>query len=155
MMLFALKDLPPIAAFRLSTAIGKRKQRYYKAFERTQDVRNRSDLSTFIYPVLEIFLEEYHWLRNDIQMKKEMLKALHETIAETGESVDQNAVLKVLADVTAFASFGIRVEDIVSSTSLSIATVNRRLKSLNERGWLIKEKNGFQTYFRLNIDAIG
>ena len=155
MTLFALKDLPPIAAFRLSTAIGKRKQRYYKAFERTQDVRNRSDLSTFIYPVLEIFLEEYHWLRNDIQMKKEMLKALHETIAETGESVDQNAVLKVLADVTAFASFGIRVEDIVSSTSLSIATVNRRLKSLNERGWLIKEKNGFQTYFRLNIDAIG
>lgn len=154
MTLFALKDLPEIAAFRLATAIGKRKQRYYKAFERTQDVRNRSDLSTFIYPLLEILLEEYEYLLDDIASKKEKSKALRSAIIASGESLEDNPVLQVLADATAYASFGVRVEEIVSSTSLSLATVNRQLKALTSKGWIIKEKNGYQSYFRLNIDAI-
>ncbi len=154
MTLFAMKELPKIAALRISTAIGKRKQRYYKAFERTQDVRNRSDLSTFIYPLLEVFLEEYQVLLDDIAMKKEMSKALLSSLIAAGESPEGNPVLQALADATAYATFGVRVEDLASLTSLSIATVNRRLKTLSSKGWLIKEKNGYQSYFRLNIDAI-
>lgn len=154
MTLSALKEIPQIVAFRLSTAIGKRKQRYYKAFERTQDVRNRGDLSTFIYPLLEIFLEECDFLLDDIEAKKEQSKVLRESIAESGESLEKNPVLKVLADTTAFATFGIRIGEIASLTSLSSPTVNRRMKALMDKGWVIKEKNGYQSYFRLNIDAI-
>lgn len=155
MTLFAMKDLPSVVAFRISTAIGKRKQKYYKAFERTQDIRNRSDLSTFVYPNLEMFLEECGGLYDDIAMKIEMAASLYRAIQNSGIVLNQDPVIQALADATSFATFGIRIQDIVASARVSIATVKRRIKFLEEKGWLMKEKNGYQSYFRLNIDAIG
>ncbi|MBE6127571.1 MAG: Fic family protein [Erysipelotrichaceae bacterium] len=152
---FASKELPLVVAFRLATAIGKRKSRYYKAFTQTQDVRNRSDLSTFVYPNLSLLSEEYDALLDEVSLKKEQSRMLRSSLEGAGVLLNKDAILSYLADVTSYASFGVRIEDIAKRTGVSVITVKRHLSDIETKGWLIKEKVGFQTYFRLNADAIG
>jgi len=152
---FASKELPLVVALRLATAIGKRKNRYYKAFAQTQDVRNRSDLSTFVYPNLSLLSEEYDALLDEISLKKEQSRMLRSSLEGAGVLLNKDAILSHLADVTSYASFGVRIEDIAKRTGVSVITVKRHLSDIEAKGWLIKEKVGFQTYFRLNADTIG
>jgi len=80
---------------------------------------------------------------------------LRSSLEGAGVLLNKDAILSYLADVTSYASFGVRIEDIAKRTGVSVITVKRHLSDIETKGWLIKEKVGFQTYFRLNADAIG
>jgi Fic family protein len=151
--LYALKDLPPIMAFRIADAIDKRKDQYYKAFKETQDSRNRGDISTFVYPLLQITSENYQELIDEIEKKKSEAKEEEISIDSMDFGTSERKTLQTISIASVWGTCGIRAADIALRLNVTKRTIARHLSSLNKKELIAKKNIGRQTYYSINQKA--
>ena len=141
----------PIAGFLLSKEIKKNKAKYYKLFSETEDVRNRGDLSLFVYGFLEILLSLFNKCKDYAERRNNELASLYAfwKDRQPGLSKNEDGVLYVLCQATLFSDFGIELTEIAKTKGVSEKTVFRVLDSLSKRGMISKSKFGRKLFYRL------
>jgi len=145
-------EIGDVFAFRVSAAINAKKNKYYKAFEDTEDVRNYGDITTFVYEFLDIIEEEYNNSIEYAKSKKELLDKINKEIIEKNNdkySKHQSNVLWVLAQAYVFSDFGVTAQDISEIVGVSVKTIRRVLASFKNEGILKEEKYSKAMFYSL------
>jgi Fic family protein len=145
-------EIDDVFAFRVSAAINAKKNKYYKAFEDTEDVRNYGDITTFVYEFLDIIEEEYNNSIEYAKSKKELLDKINKEIIEKNNdkySKHQSNVLWVLAQAYVFSDFGVTAQDISEIVGVSVKTIRRVLASFKNEGILKEEKYSKAMFYSL------
>lgn len=152
--LFFLTEGKLSSCFCLSPAIFRKKARYYKAFEETEDVRNHGDLSTFVYPFLSLLKEGIDHNLAYIEESKAKMASLQSQIEKNGSlSSRDKEVLIVLIPPSVFSFNGYSSTELAVKLGKGKATIDRALSSLSRAGLLKKEKISKSIYYSLNEDA--
>jgi Fic family protein len=149
--LYALKEKPEAFSFRLASAIGEGKAKYYKAFKETEDVRNSGDLATFVSPMLSFFQDDYEDFFQEIEKKKGMASALRKEAAALRLHKGERKTAEILAEGTVWSAYGLRYASLVKAAGADQRTIQRHLVKFVKSGWAVKTKIGRQSYFRLTL----
>lgn len=145
-------EMDDVFAFRVSAAINAKKNKYYKAFEETEDKRNYGDITTFVYELLDIFEEEYDNSIEYAKEKKKLLDTINQEIIEKNKSKytkHQLDVLWVLAQAYVFSDFGVTAKEIADVVNISVKTIRRLLSSFRKEGILKEEKYSKAMFYSL------
>lgn len=152
------KEKSDVFAFRVSSGINAQKNKYYKAFENTEDTRNYADLGTFVYSFLDIFEHEYDASIKYAIEKRDLMNELNKKYIDNGhfKSKSEKAILFILIQAHVFSDFGVSVSDLKDATDLSDKTVRRALESLQDNNMIKEERMGKTIFYNLsqNIDLV-
>lgn len=151
------KERSDIFAFRVSSGINARKEKYYKAFKNTEDPRNRGDLSTFVYEFLDIFDKEYDDSIKYALEKKKKMNELIDAFVESDTydfSKNEKSILYILIQAHVFSDFGVTVKDIKDITNISDKTIRRSLAVFKEKGMLAEDKEKKTVYYNLKDSSL-
>lgn len=147
------KEKSDIFAFRVSSGINIRKNKYYKAFKDTEDVRNCGDLGTFVYEFLDIFEKEYDKSIEYAIEKQKLLNKYCDDYIESGKKFSKNEknILFVLIQARVFSDFGVSVNEICKATNSSSKTVRRSILKFKQMELVVEEKYGKTNYYNLKV----
>lgn len=141
-------------SFRLSMTIKENITEYYDAFKYTNDIRNRADLTTFVYFFLDILYKSYQKTEIYILDKLKTYTYYLELIDKISLKKTEKTILELLLGSEIFGGLGIAKTDIQKISELgntSVTKVLATLKSLN----LYKEyQSGRYFYYSANLDEI-
>ena len=150
------KEKSKIFAFRVSSGINDRKDKYYKAFKETEDPRNYGDLSTFVYSFLDILESEYDAsIKYALDKRKTMEKLIKSLLDSNNEyTKNEKNIMYILIQARVFSDFGVTIKTIKNTTNLSDKTIRRTMLLFKKKKLLIEEKYGRSLYYNLieNID---
>jgi len=152
--LYALKEKPMAFAFRIAATIGEGKAKYYRSFKECQDIRNRNDLSTFVGPMLDFYVEEYRHLIKEIQDNKAEVALWQSKLLSLGLQKGEKKTAAILAEGSVWSPYGVSKSAIASATGLDERSVQRHLASLEKKKFVLRQKIGRQTYFRLAKESL-
>jgi Fic family protein len=152
--LYALEEKPKAFAFRIAVTIGEGKAKYYRAFKECQDIRNRSDLATFVGPMLDFYIEDYRHLIKEIQANKAEAALWQSKCLSLDLSKGERKTAAILAEGSVWSAYGVSKSSIASALGLDKRSVQRHLTSLEKKKLVLREKIGRQTYFRLAKDSL-
>ena len=143
-----------VFAFRVSAAINSMKNKYYKAFEDTEDKRNYGDISLFVYELLDIFDNEYDKSIVYASQKRNALEEIRKELIVNNkykcESKHQMDVLWVLIQASVFSDFGVSLKEITKTLSISAKTIRRALDHFKSLGILTENKILRVIYYSIN-----
>ena len=145
------KEKSDIFAFRVSSGINARKNKYYRAFKDTEDVRNCGDLGTFVYEFLDIFEKEYDNSIEYALSKQKLLEKLCDEYIESQSKLSKSEknILYVLIQARVFSDFGVSVKEISDATNSSSKTVRRSILKFKDLKIVSEEKYGKTYYYNL------
>lgn len=148
------KNYTPIIGYRLSMTIKENLSQYYDAFKHTNDIRNKGDISTFVYEFLDIVIKAYQKTELYALDKKTTLDSFANIIENLNLNKLESKILFVLVQCELFGEFGLSynsIKDIVKCGRTSCITTISELRKKH----LIKEiKNGRVLTFTANLDNI-
>jgi Fic family protein len=149
---FCKQEISPIFCFMISSAISDKKKEYYRAFQDTEDPRNHGDLTTFVYPFLELLSDYLDKVIQELQDRKQELEAFEVSLKENKVSYTQGEqlILTVMKSASLFGGLGLAAKDIQSMTGLSYKTVLRSLAFFEEKGLLHRESYGNHRIYSLS-----
>ena len=134
-----------LCAFQLSIACKHNNKKYYEAFEITNDIRNKADLTPFIINFLEIYFSGLQELQSII---KQNLAAyyLYENYMAKLVDKDDLCVAKVLLQSTIFGRDGLSLEELANKLEFSEVTLRKKIKNINSKENLIEIDNSHKPY---------
>lgn len=146
--------LNTLSALQLSIACLHNTKTYYDAFEMTNDIRNKADLTIFIIHFLEIYLSGLKELQENIQMTmftyQNIKKKIHSHVNEK-----HHELVEILLQSTLFGPSGLTMSELVELTSLTEQTLRRNIKEINQTHQIIKVNNRNKPYqYTIDIDNI-
>jgi Fic family protein len=151
--LYALEEKPRAFAFRIAATIGESKAKYYRAFKECQDIRNHNDLATFVGPMLDFYIGDYRHLIKEIQDNKAKVARRQNNLLSLNLSKGERKTAFVLAEGSVWSTYGVSKSVIASATGLDERSVQRHLVSLEKKKFVLRQKIGRQTYFRLTKES--
>lgn len=147
------QHLEKIIGFRLSMTVRENLSKYYNAFKDTNDVRNKGDISTFVYTFLTIVLEAldktYKYASNKYEEwthYQDYFKHLEFNHKGTKE------VMNILVQAEIFSEYGVTKSNLSSICNISRNTIKVIIDELNSKQLLKVNKIGKRNYYRANIN---
>ena len=103
---------------------------YYDAFKITNDIRNKGDITTFVYEFLNIVYKAYEKTEMYALSKKSELESYLSRIDKLKLSKNNTSVLQILLQAELFSEHGVTVLDLVNNLGLSDSTCRKVLDYL-------------------------
>ncbi len=149
------KEFNILCALQLSIACSHDSKKYYDAFELTNDVRNKSDLTVFIIRFLEIYLSGLKELKESIEYTMDIYVSLKEKMNHFIDDKYKD-FMEFLLEVTLFGpNGGISMAELVQITSKTQQTLRSHIKAINKDYHFIDVESSHKPYmYKIDIDAI-
>ena len=153
--LYLSGDLNILCAMQFSIACTHNDKQYYEAFEITNDIRNKGDLTVFIISVLEIYLSGLLELKDHIDAtlnKYERIKdILYQKFPELLNNSVCNAIIELILRATLFALEPLTVSQLSQFLDISKQTVRNYVRLINRNEKVIVADKTHKPY-RYSID---
>lgn len=148
---FLARHFHPLVAIRLSVTIKRYRKKYYTLFEDTDSELNRADLTTFVEGFWSLLLISFEDTIRLLSRKKEQLERFEKKLSElySGDKLTEN-IYYILLQAALFYGQGVTMQDLMSVTQKSRATIQKRLDSIPD-AHLAKSKIKNVYYYKLNL----
>lgn len=146
------KEFEYLIGYRLSYTIKENISEYYEAFKICNKKENLGDLTPFIITFLKIISKSFEKLYEALYKRKLDLDKYEEKINHI-TNIDTN-VGYVLLQASLFSRLGINKKELCNTLKISETTLDKRLKSTENAGYLIIKKNGRTNHYSFNIDKL-
>ena len=144
----------PLIGYRLSLTIKENLADYYDAFKHTNDVRNKGDVTHFVFEFLKLILKAYEKTE---MYAMEKLVALTKYCLVIDKKLGKSKIsefLYVLTQAEMFSEFGLSINEISLILKCSENTVRNKMKELKAQK-LIKEINvSKKIYYSANLENL-
>ena len=143
-----------LSGYILSKAISNSIEKYYRAFKKTNDARNKGDLTPFVLDLLEILRDGFGELENELRFRLDEFNVYTIMLSGRTKEMDQKTrdLYYLLLQASLFSEMGISMEELVSFFSVTRVTMANRLKQIDEADMLIVNTSGHYKYYSLNLD---
>ena len=148
------KHYTKIISYRLSMTIKENLTSYYDAFKITNDIRNKGDITTFVYEFLNIVYKAYEKTEMYALSKKAELEYYLSRIDELKLSKNNTSVLQILLQAELFSEHGVTVLDLVNNLGLSDSTCRKVLDYLIENNYATEKYIGKKKYYSANLEML-
>ena len=148
---FLARHFHPLIAIRLSVTIKRYRKKYYSLFEDTDSELNRADLTTFVEGFCSLLLTSFEDTIRLLARKKEQLERFEKKLSEiySDDELTEN-IYYVLLQAALFYGQGVNMQELISITQKSRATIQKRLDSIPD-AHLVKVRIKNVYYYKLNI----
>ena len=150
-----------VAGFRLSMSIKENLSQYLDAFEHTNDVRNKGDVSTFVYEFLDIVYKsfqktELYALEKTQQFNKYIKKIANVSkLYEMNKNKDDiNNLLFILIQCSVFGDFGLNKAKLIKFLEKGSTKVSEYLGVLKHYNLCLDIQSGKNHYFKCNLEEL-
>lgn len=148
------KYLNILCAFQLSIACLHNAKKYYDAFELTNDIRNKSDLTPFIIYFLDIYYDGLKELKEKMENTSDIYKNLKNKI-EINFKDKYYDLMILLLQATLFGSDGFTMSELVKLSDTTEQTLRKMIKKINDNHLIIEIKKVNKPYiYRIDIDIL-
>ena len=148
------KYCTPIIAYRLSATIKENLSTYYDAFKITNDIRNRADITTFVYEFLKIIYLAYEKTETYALSKLNEVNLYVEKTQELSYCKALKDLLNILIQAEIFSENGVTINEISTQLDLSISTCRNNLNKLIEEDLVIQRYFGKKKVYSADLDRI-
>lgn len=146
------KLFSPFVALNLSNTINENKNNYYKMFKQANDEKNKGDLTPFVISFLELILDAISDLELFILKKQSQEKEAYEKMSSFAfGNKNEKAMVELLLTNAIFGTKNMSLEDMVSFSKLSNATVRNIIKRLLKYDWFICEKESKHYIYYIDL----
>ncbi len=148
---FLARHFHPLIAIRLSVTIKRYRKKYYTLFEDTDSELNRADLTTFVEGFCSLLLTSFEDTIRLLTRKKEQLERYEKKLSETysSDELTEN-IYYVLLQAALFYGQGVNMQELMSITQKSRATIQKRLDSMPDTH-LVRTRIKNVYYYKLNL----
>lgn len=139
-------------ASRLSIAINRNKNKYYKMFEETNSEFNRGDLTPFITLFLSLIDQAANDSLTILSRKKDQLVIFKKELEDLFPNADTltKDIYYILLQASAFYGLGVTMEDLMRLTGKTRATLKSRFAKISSSNLIINKD--FRPYhYKLNL----
>lgn len=150
-----------VVGFRLSMSIKENLSQYLDAFEHTNDVRNKGDVSTFVYELLDIVYKsfqktELYALEKTQQFNKYIKKIANVSkLYEMNKNKDDiNNLLFILIQCSVFGDFGLNKAKLIKFLEKGSTKVSEYLGVLKRYNLCLDIQSGKNHYFKCNLEEL-
>lgn len=127
------EQLENLVSLRLSYTIKKHKSGYYKAFNYTNDKKNRGDMTSFVIIFFEILIDDITSLCESLKDRQDKLDyyeikqntLMNQDRAQWNKNMEN--IFYVLIQNSLFGEIGLNVKEIAKATTTSVSTVRNSL----------------------------
>lgn len=147
-------NLTKIIGYRLSMTIKENLSQYLEAFKHTNDVRNKGDVSYFVYEFLLIVLKAYQKTELYALKKGQELEKYDKKIKKTHFNPKVRSLLFVLVQCEIFSEFGLSVADLAKITHFKHATCSKHIKEIRDTNIIKILKKGKRVFYTINLDEL-
>ncbi len=158
---YLCKYLNKIIGFKLSTTINENLSKYLDAFEHTNDIRNRADLTTFVHEFLLIIYNAYEsvekYMLSKINEYNSYMKKLHDMYISGYVVFDNDNIykmLKVMVGCTIFGDFGVTKSNLCKILDKGRTRVTEYLCMLKNLDFCYEIRSANYYYYKANLDLI-
>ena len=141
-------------SFRLSMTIKENITEYYDAFKYTNDIRNRADLTTFVYFFLDILYKSYQKTEIYILDKLKTYTYYLELIMNISLKKTEKEILELLLGSEIFGGIGIAKTDIQKISELGNTSITKVLANLKKLNLYKEYQSGRYFYYSANLNEI-
>ena len=149
-----------VMGYRLSLAVNKNLTKYLNAFDETNDLRNKADLSTFVFEFLDIIYDSYLVTKQELIEKQEMLNK-YETYCDHfislnnyNNNIQIDQLLKILIQNTIFANLGLTKKEICQKLNYGNTMTTEFLGILKKHNLIIDTNIHKHHYYQLNLENL-
>ena len=150
-----------VVGFRLSMTIKENLSQYLDAFEHTNDVRNKSDISTFVYEFLDIIYKSFQKTElyalekkqqfNKYKSKIDIVSKLYETYKN---KKDITNLLFILIQCSIFGDFGLNKAKLIKILEKGSTKISEYLAVLKKLNLCLDIQSGKNHYFKCNLEEL-
>lgn len=158
---FLSKHFNKVIGFRLSMTIKENLTQYLDAFSQTNDIRNRADISTFVYEFLEIIYKAYQkteiyalekWqIFNKYNLVREKITKVF--VADKNKK-DIEKLLYILIQCSVFGDFGITKSELGKILNKGNTKTTEFLGVLKNLNLCTEFKSSKYHYYRANLEEL-
>ena len=151
---FISKKYSVLVGYNLSLMIKTNLTKYYDAFKHTNDVRNKGDITTFVYEFLSIILRAFEKTELFAMEYCYQLNKYFEIIADLKISDKAKDLLNVLVQSELFVEFGVSASELMVTLGFSVNTLKKYLSELKDLS-ILKEIYVFnKKFYGINLDKM-
>lgn len=150
-----------MVGFRLSMTIKENLSQYLEAFNHTNDVRNKGDVSTFVYEFLDIIYKSFQKTELYVLEKRQQFNKYNAKINsvsklyETNKNKDDiNNLLLILIQCSIFGDFGLNKTKLVKIINKGNTKISEYLGILKQYNLCLDIKSGKNHYFKCNLEEL-
>lgn len=152
---FISKKYSALVGYNLSMMIKANISRYYEAFKHTNDVRNKGDMTTFVYEFLSIILGAFEKTELFAMEYCHQLKKYFDIITNLNISDKAKDLLNVLVQSEVFTELGVSASELMKINEISVNTLKKYLAELSNLS-ILKEVYLFnRKYYGIDLDKLG
>ncbi len=134
-----------LTAMSLSQGCNKKRNRYLKIFDVTNQISSQGEINFFVDEFLSIILEGQQQILGNLVQKSDLLKAIMEKIKtdDTLKNEDEKIIMSIMAQEYHFnpSTDGIGVVELKDVFDYTDETIRLKLKDLYDRGLVEKIKS--------------
>lgn len=150
-----------VIGFRLSMTIKENLTQYLDAFAHTNDVRNKGDVSTFIYEFLDIICKSYQKTeiyaleKNKIFDKYTKILDKVSSLFEMNKNKnDINQLLYILVQCSVFGDFGLSKTNLCRVLARGNTKITEYLGELKNHHLCLTIQSGKHFYYKANLETL-
>lgn len=154
---FIAHEFSPLVGFRLSYAVKQQIDQYYKGFTVCEHPMNKGDITPFIIRFSKVIVNAMESMRDSLSQKAHQLQRAEEAIGlllEIDAMKGCFSVGSILVQAALFSDLGVKRKELADTCGMSLPTLQKRLDFFDERGFLLKRKEGRSTYYLMNVEKI-
>lgn len=148
------RNLSSIVSYRISMTIKENYSQYLKAFEETNDIRNRGDIGTFVYSFLELIYKSLETTEMYAKVKKNELDNYKYIISQKNLSKNECKLLFLLVQCTLFSEFGLSVSELGKILNKSDNTIRTIVNGLIKKGYVSMGYIGKRKFYSAKLENI-
>lgn len=150
-----------VVGFRLSMSIKENLSQYLDAFVHTNDVRNKGDVSTFVYEFLDIIYKSFQKTELYALEKMKELDKYNKKIDNVSKLYemhknkdDINELLFVLIQCSIFGDFGLSKANLLKILGKGNTKISEYIGVLKQYNLCLDVQSGKNHYFKCNLDEL-
>ena len=150
------REFEPIIGYRLACTIKEEQSAYNKAFDECNDEANRGELTMFVEMFVNILTESMENLIVALKEKKADWERYQSNISVLpfGTEKYYPAVYEQLILHELFAPEGVDMVNLKKATNISIPTLRKLLKNIEDAGLLKVDSSGRRFVYGIRLDKI-
>lgn len=134
-------------AFGISTALNRRKNKYYKALDEARHEHMYGSLNAYTEEIAELIHTYNRELISELKEKKDLIDRIE--YSKDAFTRSEREILKLIAEASLLSDFGICNDEIMEYTGISKRTVISSMRKFREMDLLAETKFSRTVYHRL------
>lgn len=155
------KNFNEIIGYRISMTIKENLTQYLDAFNHTNDIRNKADISTFVYEFLDIIYKSYlktelYALEKNSELSKyvKIINKVSLLFKEHKNKDDVRSLLYILVQCSIFGDFGLTKSELINILEKGSTKISEYLGILKKYNLCCELKSGKTHYFKGNLEEL-